>query len=1105
MATSFDRHPIHYKHHSATATTSTPQIELCRLPPESQLDAPSTTRQRQETGRQILKQEQQHRWLEIKSQRPGKRLSPGLEARLQRLHHSRSPSRRSSQSSIGRIPESQLEELESLQREREREVETRRRGIEWTRSSNMPFGGGVRLSGGPVLTDTEASELSAFESDVHGNGGHSELDGRTLYASSAYASSIIDISDALVAGSTTDEDTGIDEHLRREASLVDNHKYRMPDIARSLLQVRTKTLPTSVPSLGPAGPSTSDANRMPMADSREKPLPQLPSSPSRTISTETIRTNGQGISPSPSGKLDFGNWQAGEASADGAGLERSNSNASFQRPSLSRAGSVYTLGRASFTGQLAQLTSMRLPDADSLARRISALPSASEAANALSDAYEQIRLWIAKAKDALEGLNAENDVEWAAAGGRDGIEDVDKAIGRFQRLVEVYILSIERLQTRDDVHQLTADEIQTNVEQMENIVSSWQQIKDTLQGIKEQVEIAMEWQDIWDRVLGEIAQEMEGLHQLVFEMEERRHQGSESVLSSRDSIEISELETIVEEQPGGSRMHKNRLSLVAPYTNGLPTTPPSLPTHIVDKEDSSLLALFARMQPLRANLDFMPMRLSSFRMRGNAIFPSACTDLDQRRDQLEAQWQRLEADAESLRRELGEDRWITVFRNAGRQALKMCESITRSFQKLKVGADVDEQHANPAAMQTKVDNYEQKKRHYGPAIERVLAIIDRGVTDRLTVNGEILRLQSDMKSRWAALQEEMKEMDAVVAGIQEDLTNVDKQDHQLRDSVSTVVSTERSIASSLGVDTPGSSPASSVVVRSRKGSGGSRTPTLSYNIKLHNGSSSSSSKEPISKLTLTPASLPRRSLLPKKSLSDTRSSYRASSLPLGTPSPKQPVWPSRPEHTPSSNKARFSAAVKSDDKGFAPLSAFEPSKYAKAPVTPKRNYLRAGTYVPPVPALIRTPASASNLRAVSGPASSLPRPASSMNTASGRARKSSLPVRSDGTPSKAATSANGARNLKTKASAPALRPGSRLASGRTSRMMPTRGVREDPTSGNEADNEAPAHHKRPPSALALSGRHSQAGRRSSLMQSRMGEEDAAAGSGSEGPRPIWRP
>jgi hypothetical protein len=33
--------------------------------------------------------------------------------------------------------------------------------------------------------------------------------------------------------------------------------------------------------------------------------------------------------------------------------------------------------------------------------------------------------------------------------------------------------------------------------------------------------------------------------------------------------------------------------------------------------------------------------------------------------------------------------------------------------------------------------YEAKKMHYIPAIERVVSIIQKGVNDRLTVNGEI--------------------------------------------------------------------------------------------------------------------------------------------------------------------------------------------------------------------------------------------------------------------------------------------------------------------------------------------------------------------------------
>lgn len=880
----------------------------------------------------------------------------------------------------------------------------------------MPAGG-VRLSGGPVLTDNEASMLG---SDV---------------------SSIVDISDHCVP-SETDEDR--DE-------LQDKHKYRMPDIGKTRLNLLTKE------------PLSPGPRNVPKSPRRRENSSSRPSTPR----TNHSATNGA----SPTTRMEAqSTWHNRNSSAENV----SDSDAFV--PTLSRANSVYTLGRASFTGQLTQLTSMRLPDADSLAKRIGSLPSAADAAKALSDASEQIRLWVSKASDVLEGLKADDDVEWAAAGGREGIEDVDQAINRFQRLVEVYILSIERLQTRDDISQLSTEEIMGSVGQMESIVASWKRLKDTLKGIKEQVEIAMDWEHIWNTVLGEIGQEMESLNRMVFEMEESRHNGAGSVLSSKDSIDLAELETIVEEQPGRKKPPKNNRLSVPPlaqvHSSPLAQTPPS--NEPIDIEDGTLLALFARMQPLRASLDFLPMRLSAWHARGSGFFPSACDDLDKRREQLESDWNKLEADAESLRRELGEDRWVMVFRNAGRQALKMCESITRSYSKLKDAVDANEQRTNPASLVARIENYEQKKRHYGPAVERVLAIIDRGVADRLTVNGEILRLQSDMKGRWTSLQMDMADMDLVVDTINQD------RDKHIRDSVSTVLSSERSIASSL-VDTPGSSPASSIVGGSRKSSFGSRTPTPLTNIKTR-----SSSANPRDRLSVS-SSLPRKGILHKPSITnfaDRLSSAKSSPSSIPTPS-KQPQWPSRPEPQ-LGNKPRFHSLAKGENRDFRPLSAFEPSPYAKTPVKPKANYLRSTTPAPKSPAT----------RIVSAPdplpPTSLPRPTSVMGTS----RKSSLPVPA-ATPSKASA----VPSLKGKASTPALkfqgpasvsRPSSRLTSGRRSSMMPAR-----PVDGNEADNESPSYHKtRPPSALA-------SGRRSSILpfraRSRLGDATDEDG------KPKWRP
>ena len=844
-------------------------------------------------------------------------------------------------------------------------------------------------------------------------------------------SSIITISDHFVASETEEED-----------GLCEKQKYRMPDAGKTRLHLRTKEPLSPRPLQAPASPL-----RQPHTTSSS-------STPRTMQSVAQLQSPYQGVG--------------------GTNGSSENVSDSDYVSGLSRAGSIYTLGRASLQGQLAHLTSLRLPNADSLAKKISDMEAASESATALLDASEQIRVWIAKASDVLNGLNAEDDVEWAAAGGRDGIEDVDAAIIRFQRLVDVYLLSIEELQTRDDISSLPAEDLRASVKQMEDILSSWQKIKETLRGVKYQVEIAMEWEELWNTVLGEIGQEMDGLNKLVFEMEEKRHEGTVTLLSSKDSIDLHELETIVEERPGQGRPLSNHVPTLSPFsaTPPLPGQPPP-----EKREDSSLLALFARMQPLRASLDFLPMRLLTFNNRGLAIFPSACEDLDHRRDQLETLWLKLEADAESLRRELGEDRWILVFRNAGRQALKMEESITRSFSKLKESVDCAEQESNMLSFTKKMESYEAKKTHYGPAIHRVLAIIDRGVHDRLTVNGEILRLQSDMKQRWTALQAEMRDMDTLL----EDLMS-ESRDKQLRDSVSTVTSSERSIVSSLA-DTPGSSPASSVVGRSRQSSlQGSRTPTPLNNPKARNRSSS----------RLGPSSIPRR--IPLTQSGEFTSSPMPS--PLAIRSSIQ--IPIRIE-LPASNRPRWIAQKRVENRDFRPLSAFEPSPYAKAPVAKHSNFLRSASAQTPTPSTVPRPINrATPSRNLTTPnplrkqaSSSSLLHASRISVIPESSKKSSLPVPiSTPTRTPALRAPSGLAN---RLPPSALRiPATASSSGRRSSMTQQRPA--VPTDGNEADNESPLHHKsRPPSALS-------SGRRSSARN-----YGSAVVGGAQEDRPKWRP
>jgi hypothetical protein len=1004
------------------------------------------------------------------------RISPGLQRRLALLDEraQRLLGTHRTFEDIGRIPEEQLAELEERLRRQEIDqgVSARPQGrtTPWIAPPNrdMPSGG-VLLSGGPAPSETELS--SVMESDVN--------------------SSPISLGTRLVP---SDSEEGNNEY--EEDALQDGRKYRMPDAGKTRLDLRTREplspTPRQARSESRRGSIQSEPRsptlRQARVESRRESLQSgLTSTDSRRESLQnepvTPRENGIARSESPDKETSprVNGWANG--SSDNA------SDSDWIGSGLSRAGSIYSLGRASFTGQLSHLTSMKLPDAGTLAKKISSIPTSTEAAKALSDATDQIMLWIGKASEALGGLNAEDDVDWAAAGGREGVEEVDGAIHRFEKLIQVYIVAIEKLQTRDDIELLTADELNSSVNQLEGVIMAWQNIKYTLRGIREQVEVAMEWTELWNSVLGEIASEMESLNGLVFEMEEKRHEGAESLLTIKDSLDLNELETIIEEKPGRGKKVTNRFIVVPPFSPSSPLQPSD---HVQSKEDASLLALFARMQPLRASLDFLPMRLSTFHIRGGVIFPTACEDLDRRSAQLEEQWGKLEDDAEALRRELGEDRWILVFRNAGRQALKMCESVSRSFIKLRDGIDSGEHQSNMADMSKKIENYEAKVQHYGPAIERVLAIIDKGVQDRLTVNGEILRLQSDMKLRWSTLQGEIKDMEVVLGDI-----NTEAKERHLRDSFSTVMSSERSLGSSL-FDTPGSSPASSVAAGSRKSSfQGSRTPTPLVNTKTRKITFTPSTTNRSSSRVLSSSSASRRGPITHTTFPDIRGS--PSPLPSTPPSASvsTSAWAA---HTASrsDNRPRWTTVSKAQARDFAPLSKFEPSPYAKAPITPKPyvprpSFTSMPSTAPPVSSR-RTPAGS---RIFSEPVTVRPPSAAFSRNESPTSRKSSLPVAVPKPP----TVTRPASALATRRPPSSLRaslPAPSTLKTRRSSMLPVPPSFRD---GNEADSESrcpssAAVSRRPPSALA-SGRTS-----SARARSRLGVEfeDAVAGSDRSG----WR-
>ncbi|KAL1907116.1 hypothetical protein Sste5344_007065 [Sporothrix stenoceras] len=862
--------------------------------------------------------------------------SPGLAARLKALGFGTTtrkesppppPASANQPERIGRLPEDQLRQIDQNHQAGSSQLVVERRGRPWK-------GAGAAVARFPASVANLATGRGKQTTDAD------DADPYTDSSTNATATTAIVVvtepeENNIDTASISPASSFLPEIAPTQPLDMDTNKYRLPD--------HTNGNGTKV-----------------QLDTRQQHI-ERDSTATNQSSNSSLRIASPDIPPPPPAKDTPPLPQQQQAAAAPETPSQSDFNpdaASYFNPlGLQRPGSIYTLSRVSFANQLAQLTSLQLPDAESLSSRVSAIPTAQAASRALIGAAEQIRNWISKASEVIEGLDSDDDVEWAAAGGREGLEEVENAIIRFEELINIYVGAIESLQCRPDIASVTRDELQRAVYQMESIMEEWGRMRNALQAVKAQVEIAMEWEELWGMVLGDIQNEMDELSRLVFEMEERRHQS----LADGPGVDIGDLETIVEEN-----QHKQQLSPNAALSrttsannrNSIPIFPltPVSPearsaTPTISQDDSSLLALFARMQPLRASLDFLPMRLSVFETRASNCFPTACEELEMRRSGLDGTYKKLEKDAESLRKELGEDRWVTVFRGAARQAQKMYESVERSVVKLKEGLDMGMHLTNQPVMVKKIESYETKKMHYGPAIERVLAIIDKGVKDRLTLNGEILRLHVELQTQWDELRDRMHDIDLAI----EELHSDDQRNQQLRDSISSMLSNDRSTIGS-GRDTPQSSPPSSVIM-STLGLDNSSSKRLAAKHADVNGTPTNNRRrsqlggnshlpQPATRRSVS-SSVTLGAAQARKSLSRFSSSFGPGGSSLSSPGREGSVTPvskrlsTQPARPPSTldHRPRWNTSTTGIDTGhnFKPLSLTTPSPYAKTPPSATRR------------------------------------------------------------------------------------------------------------------------------------------------------------------------
>ncbi|KAH9911878.1 hypothetical protein B0H21DRAFT_817294 [Amylocystis lapponica] len=216
--------------------------------------------------------------------------------------------------------------------------------------------------------------------------------------------------------------------------------------------------------------------------------------------------------------------------------------------------------------------------------------------------------------------------------------------------------------------------------------------------------------------------------------------------------------------------------------------------------DQSLAHLDERLESVSAGIKSISETLEPFLRRSENTPTGAHSESSEEAAVLRkhativAEWEAVQKDTQVLREELKEDKWLTVFRTVTDQADGMMSSLEKAvnrcqdfiWQLQRRGPDDAVSRASSTSstrsensplnfdvFSALLESFEAKKKHYMPATTKVLSIIDKGVQDRVTKNGECLRRHAESTQRWKNLKERISRTDVEMEGMRKLLLGID--------------------------------------------------------------------------------------------------------------------------------------------------------------------------------------------------------------------------------------------------------------------------------------------------------------------------------------------
>ncbi|PWN29123.1 hypothetical protein BDZ90DRAFT_231121 [Jaminaea rosea] len=132
-------------------------------------------------------------------------------------------------------------------------------------------------------------------------------------------------------------------------------------------------------------------------------------------------------------------------------------------------------------------------------------------------------------------------------------------------------------------------------------------------------------------------------------------------------------------------------------------------------------------------------------------------------------WDAVQDEVETFKKELRDDKYMSHFNSASTQAEGLMDSLEKAValaakfvedhRSAKGGRDDEESHEIVQRLDAVKKTLKTKRNYYYPAIEQTFAAFERSLKERATSHGMLLRKFAELKTRWSMLRQKSSRMD----------------------------------------------------------------------------------------------------------------------------------------------------------------------------------------------------------------------------------------------------------------------------------------------------------------------------------------------------------